>query len=179
MANIRNYLVGLGIGGAMLTAGLMRADSEGMVLHTYIDPVGVLTSCLGHTGPELKLDQQFTESECLNQFAEDLAIKNRQLLHLTRQVKLTEQEHAAYLSFFYWAGYGNFANSTLRKKLLAGDRQGACYELTNACHIDKDSGEKICNGWTYARNVRLAGLIKDRIKERNLCLQGAAHADMD
>ena len=49
---------------AALALGILIPKDEGVVLKTYRDPVGILTSCMGHTGPELKLGQTFTRAEC-------------------------------------------------------------------------------------------------------------------
>ncbi|MDF0535823.1 lysozyme [Shewanella sp. A32] len=163
-ASVRQYLIGIGASVSMLTAGVMVADREGLVTHTYIDAVDVYSSCYGHTGPELKLGQTFTHEQCLAQLAKDLVKTEQQLNSLTSPIKLTESERAAYVTFLYWAGAGNFATSTLRRKLLAGDHVGACWELTNAC------GKHGCNGWSYAGGKQLPGLVKAREKERDLCL---------
>ena len=37
---------------------------EGTVPKTYRDPVGILTACTGHTGPELRMGQTFTRQQC-------------------------------------------------------------------------------------------------------------------
>lgn len=65
-------------------------------------------------------------------------------------------EHAAYLSFIYNVGVGAFADSTLRVKLFKGDRRGACNELSR---------------WVYADGKKLAGLVKRREAERQVCLK--------
>ncbi len=163
-ASVRKYLIGIGASMSMLTAGVMVADREGEVNQTYLDPVGILTSCFGHTGAELELGQTFSHEQCLEQLAADLAKTEQQLDQLTNPVTLTDSERAAYIAFLHWAGYGNFKASTLRRKLLAGDHIGACWELTNAC------GKYGCNGWTYAGGKQLPGLITARQRERELCL---------
>lgn len=163
-ASVRTYLIGIGASVSMLTAGMMVAEREGEVNQTYIDPVGILTACFGHTSTDLQLGQTFTHEQCLNQLAEDLAKTEQQLDQLTATVTLTDSERAAYIAFLHWAGYGNFKASTLRRKLLAGDHVGACHQLTDAC------GKYGCNGWTYAGGKQLPGLITARQRERELCL---------
>jgi len=98
-------------------------------------------------------------------FAKDLGKADRQLRRLTYPVQLTEGEHAAYLSLIYNFGAGNFQTSTLRKLLLRGERVAACHQLTEAC------GKKGCNGFVYARDIKLSGLVERRAKEQSICLK--------
>lgn len=155
MSKVRTFLIAAGLSGAAVTGGALVADSEDMILQTYLDPVGIKTACFGYTGPELELGQRFTEQQCLNKLAEKLGWFNDQLLFYTYQHELSDGEHAAYLSFIYNVGTGNFSTSTLRKKLLSGDRVGACNELPR---------------WVYAKGFKLEGLVIRREKERKLCL---------
>ncbi len=155
--NLSQKLAGFGLAAAVAFGGAtLIAPHEGRVLETYIDPVGVLTACYGHTGTELKPRQFFTEQQCLEMLATDLSRFDRQLLRLTHPVVLTKSEHAAYLSFIYNVGAPAFKTSTLRKKLLAADRHGACHELSR---------------WVYAKGKKLPGLIKRREAERRVCLK--------
>lgn len=174
-SKLKAILLAAGLSSAAITGAQLTDKWEGNSLTVYVDAVGVLTACRGHTSKDLKRDQTFTEQQCMEIFAKDIAKEDKQLLSLTSPVTLTHSEHAAYLSFLHWAGYGNFASSTLRKKLLAGDRVGACKELTQACSTNKQTGERVCNGWTYGTDlfgnkVRLNGLIKRRTEEQAICL---------
>jgi len=76
------------------------------------------------------------------------------VLVLTK-VPLNAHELAAYTSFVFNVGHGNFASSTLRRRLNEGDREGACEELKR---------------WVYAKGQKLPGLVKRREAERQLCL---------
>ncbi|MDL3984599.1 lysozyme [Shewanella xiamenensis] len=178
-SKLKAFLMAAGLSSAAITGAQLTDKWEGNSLTVYVDAVGVLTACRGHTNKDLKLGQRFTEQQCMEIFAKDIAKEDKQLLQLTAPVRLTHSEHAAYLSFLHWAGYGNFASSTLRKKLLAGDRVGACKELTQACSTNSPTpqhpgGERVCNGWTYGTRlgvkVRLNGLIKRRAEEQAICL---------
>ncbi|MCL1126724.1 lysozyme [Shewanella surugensis] len=155
--NISRTLMMFGFAASVAGGGALIAEYEGQVFSSYLDPIGVLTSCYGHTGTDLKHGQTFTEKECLEQLATDLSQHNYKLMKLTHPVTLTDSEHGAYLSFIYNVGHQAFADSTLRKKLLAGDRVGACHELLR---------------WIYAGGKKLKGLIKRRQSERQLCLRG-------
>lgn len=166
MRNVTAKLSALGLSAVLALTGGTIAVHEGYVPGTYVDPVGIVTACFGHTSQRLTLGMEMSEHDCLVLLADDLTRHNEQLLQAV-QVPLSEQEHAAYLSFHYWAGSGNFRSSTLLKHLNAGRRVAACYELTNAC------GKFGCDGWVYAKGIKLPGLVKRRAQERELCLQGA------
>lgn len=157
MNTLYKKLAAYGLGGAIALSGaFLVAPFEGKENKVYVDPVGILTSCYGHTGNELKKGQVFTDEQCLDQLAEDLLEHDKKMLRYV-YVPLSEEEHAAYLSFTYNVGVGAFKNSTLLKKLNAGDRVGACNELTR---------------WNKAGGKVLNGLTKRRQAEREMCLKG-------
>lgn len=154
--NVKNKLLALGLSSALATTGLFVAKHEGLILGTYVDPVGILTSCFGHTGSELKLNQKFTEDECLSQLAKDLEKHDKEMMRYIG-VPLSDEEHAAYLSFVYNIGVGSFSRSTLLKNLNANKRESACNQLTK---------------WVFANGKKLRGLVTRREEERKLCLSG-------
>lgn len=137
-----------------LSGGYLIAPNEGKVNSTYIDPVGIATSCYGHTGPELKLGQKFTDDQCLDQLARDLSSHDKQMMNLVR-VPLTDYQHAAFLSFTYNVGVGNFKSSTMLRKLNSKDYEGACEELSK---------------WVYAKKQKLNGLVTRRQQEKAVCM---------
>ena len=130
---------------------------EGTVLRSYRDPVGIVTACTGHTGPELKMGQAYTRQQCEEMLYKDLA-KHADALDCIRQ-PLTDGQRAAFVSFAFNVGEGAFCGSTLVRKANAGDIDGACAELSR---------------WTYAGGKQLPGLIKRRAAERQLCEAGLA-----
>jgi lysozyme len=154
--NIKNKLLVYGLSSALATSGMFIAKHEGLVLGTYPDPVGIITSCYGHTDPELKLGQKFSEDECLEQLAKDLSKHNAEMSKYIK-VPLSAEEHAAYLSLTYNVGVGNFKASTLLKLLNKGQRQEACEQLTR---------------WVFAKGKKLRGLVNRREDEKVLCLSG-------
>ncbi|MFZ6767753.1 lysozyme [Undibacterium sp. Di26W] len=105
----------------------LTTASEGTVLKVYKDPVGILTSCMGHTGPELKLGQTFTLEQCQEQQYADL-LKHAAALDCVK-TPLTDGEKAAYLSFAYNVGVSNFCKSTLVKLKNDGRSMAACDQL--------------------------------------------------
>lgn len=139
-----------------MSGGYLVAPNEGKVNSTYLDPVGIATSCYGHTGPELKIGQKYTDAQCLDQLAKDLSTHDKQMMNLIR-VPLTDYQHAAFLSFTYNVGVGNFKSSTMLRKLNSKDYEGACEELSK---------------WVYAKKKILPGLVKRREAEKEMCLNG-------
>lgn len=142
--------VGVGVAALLLAAVPLF---EGTVLKTYRDPIGIITSCTGHTGPELKMGQTFTKAQCDEQLAGDL-LKHADDLRCVRQ-PISDHEKAAYISFAFNVGAGQFCGSTLVKKLNAGNHYGACAELKK---------------WVYAGGKKLPGLETRRLAEFNMCI---------
>lgn len=155
-SNLYKKLLGVGLGSALAISGTwLIAPSESLVTKTYLDPVGILTSCYGHTGPELKLGQTFTVDQCDKVFAEDLIKHDKQLMYVVKVPFKSDYQHAAMLSFVYNVGIGNFSSSTMLKRLNAGNYDGACLELTR---------------WIYAKGKKLPGLETRRTKEYQYCM---------
>lgn len=144
----------VGAGAAALAVPLVM-KSEGLVTRTYKDPVGIVTSCFGHTGPELKMGQQFTPDQCREVLEDDL-VKHAAALDCVKR-PLTDGQKAAFLSFAYNVGGAKFCASTIVKKANAGDMRGACAELSR---------------WTLAGGKELPGLVKRRAAERAMCERG-------
>jgi lysozyme len=159
LKNVTSRLLALGLSATLALAGGSIAVHEGFVPGTYVDPVGIVTACFGHTSQRLTLGIEMSEHDCLLLLADDLTTHNKQLMQAVK-VPLSEQEHGAYLSFHYNVGSANFKSSTLLRHLNAGERIEACKQLSR---------------WVYARGVKLPGLVTRRAHERDLCLQGVNH----
>lgn len=128
---------------------------EGTVLRSYRDPIGIITSCSGHTGPELRMGQTFTKEQCEDQLYADL-LKHSEALDCIKR-PMTDGQKAAFLSFAFNVGSDKFCSSTLARKANAGDMRGACAELSR---------------WTLAGGKELPGLVKRRAVERRICEGG-------
>ena len=113
----------VGAGAAALLLAMVPVF-EGTILRTYRDPIGVLTSCVGHTGPELRMGQRWTPEQCQQQLAADLLHHAGALDCIT--APLTEGQKAAFVSFAFNVGNKAFCGSTLARKANAGDLAGAC-----------------------------------------------------
>ena len=141
--------------GAISIATAVVSYYEGYKPTAYRDPVGIPTICYGHTATA-RMGQTLSQAECTALLQQDLghafAVVDRRA-----QVELPEPTRAALASFVYNVGEGNFARSTLLRKLNQGDLRGACHELSR---------------WVYAGGRKLNGLVSRRATERELCLAG-------
>ena len=154
MSNKAKLIAAIGAAVAALAVPLV-ARYEGTVQTTYRDPVGIVTACTGHTGPELQMGQVFTREQCEDMLYKDL-LKYTASLECVK-APMSDGQKAAFLSFAFNVGNGAFCSSTLARKANAGDMPGACAELSR---------------WTYAGGKQLPGLVNRRAAERQLCERG-------
>ncbi|WP_136067086.1 lysozyme [Modicisalibacter radicis] len=153
--NIKRRIAIGAVTGSLSIATAVVSYYEGYRPTAYQDPVGIPTICYGHT-EGVQLGQTLDRDECRALLAEDLgdafdAVDRRV------EVDLPPRRRAALASFVYNVGETQFARSTLLRKLNDGDVRGACRELSR---------------WVYANGRKLAGLVKRRATERELCLIG-------
>lgn len=128
---------------------------EGTILRGYRDPIGVVTSCIGHTKTAV-LGRTYTPEECQRLFREDL-LEHADAIAPCLTRPLPVETHAAFLSFAFNVGARRFCESSLARKANAGDLGGACAELSR---------------WVLAGGKKLPGLVKRRADERALCERG-------
>ena len=153
--SLRSKIAAGALSGAIGMAGAMVVWFEGRSLVAYLDPVGIPTICEGVT-QGVRLGDVATPAECDALLEKELLVA---LSAVDRRVRvpLTDTRRAALTSFVYNVGEGQFSRSTLLRKLNAGDVAGACAELSR---------------WVYAGGRKLAGLVKRREAERQLCEAG-------
>jgi len=142
-----------GLGGAVAIAAGTVGYFEGKENQAYVDPVGVVTICYGHTATA-RIGQTHTDQECERLLEQDLGKAFGAVDRLVR-VELTPTQRAALASFVYNVGQGAFERSTLLRKLNQGKVVEACNELPR---------------WVYADGRVLRGLVTRRQTERELCL---------
>lgn len=152
---LRNRLIALIVSGAsaLTIAGVTTGWFEGTRYTPYLDPVGVLTVCEGHTGPDIIRDKSYTKAECAAFKEKDLA-KADAVIDRYVKVPLSTTERAALIDFIFNVGSGNFSTSTLLRKVNRGDHAGACDEYKR---------------WVYAGGRRFSGLEKRREVSEWLC----------
>lgn len=139
------------------TALDLVARLEGFSASVYKDSAGYLTIGFGH---KLKPGEEYTT--ITREQAEALLAQDMQdaadVVNRYVTVPLTENQHAAMMSFVFNTASRDperFANSTLLKKLNAGDYTGAAEEMDR---------------WVYAGGEKVRGLIARRETEKTLFL---------
>lgn len=140
--------------GAIFGGSLIVTPNEGLVTKGYLDPIGVVTSCYGHTGPDVVVGQQYTNEQCVEQLANDVQEADRAVLS-SIHVPLTWYQEAALISFTYNVGASNLRKSTLVKLFNQGKYTEGCKQMLR---------------WVYAGGKELPGLLKRRQQETEVCL---------
>ncbi len=152
MADTRK--IRLGIASLVVSAAALVgiATHEGYRGEAYRDAVGVPTIGFGETAG-VKMGDKTTPGRSLVQL---LGSTNRHADAIRKciAVPLYQHEFDAYVSLSYNIGPGAFCQSTLVKKLNAGDYAGACEEIKR---------------WNRAGGKVLPGLTKRREQEYRLC----------
>ena len=118
---------------------------EGLYLKAYVCPAGVLTIGYGHTRG-VKPGDEINELQAELYLMEDVEACEIQLNYLT--LPINQHQFDALCSFIFNLGIGNFMQSTLLKKLKAGDNTAADEIL----RWDK-SGGKVLPGLTARRKA--------------------------
>lgn len=139
------------------SAGLaIIKDREGLRLTAYRDSGGVLTIGYGHTSaagaPAVKAGMTITKAEAETILSRDVAWAERAVAELVK-VPLTENQFSALVSFTFNLGPDQVWDSTLLRKLNAGDYAGA------AAQFDR---------WIYDNGKPQPGLVTRRRMERAL-----------
>lgn len=151
---LRNKIIAAMGGGAIAIAAAVIPSLEGVEHKPYQDVVGVWTVCYGHTGADIIKSKTYTEAECQALLNKDLRQVASQIDPLIKRT-IPDTTRAALISFSYNVGAGAFRQSTLLKKINAGDTVGACNELRR---------------WTYAGGKQWKGLMNRREIEHDVCL---------
>lgn len=128
---------------------------EGLELDAYLCPAGVWTIGYGHTG-DVKPSQTCSKEEAIGWLKEDVKWAERAVQELS-EVFLTQSQFDALVSLVFNIGRGNFASSTLLRKLNAEDYEGAADEFPK---------------WRKAGGKVLRGLELRRAEEREMFLCG-------
>ena len=131
------------------------AAFEGYKSEAYIPVKGdVPTIGFGST-KGVKMGDKITPERALQRLLDEVDSEYAQGVRRCVKVPLAQYEFASIVSFTYNVGVNAFCNSTLVKKLNAGDYKGACNEMTK---------------WVYVKGKKVNGLVKRREEERNICL---------
>lgn len=126
---------------------------EGLRLEAYLCPAGVPTIGYGHT-KGVSLGMTCTKEQAEEWLENDFYMA-RNDVNAVVKVPLTQNQLDALGSFVFNLGVRKLIQSTLLKKLNAGDYSGA------AAEFDK---------WVFAGGKKLNGLVKRRAAEKQLFL---------
>jgi len=126
-------------------------EHEGCRLEAYQDSVGVWTVGVGHTGPLVVKGLVITQDEADDLLRHDVAVAVKCVTGLVT-VPLTQEEFDALCSFTFNLGCTALRNSTLLRKLNAGE-DGIAAEFLK---------------WDHAGGKQVAGLTKRRADEAAL-----------
>lgn len=154
----------LGVRGRKLIQAFERCERKlpDSTIAAYQDGGGVWTIGWGHTGPEVKQGMVITQGRADQLFEQDVASFVRDVNFLVK-VPLTQNQFDALVSFSYNVGSDidadtkaeGLGDSTLLRKLNAGDYAGAAAEFPKWCN---DNGKVV------------AGLVRRRKAEAELFL---------
>jgi len=140
---------------------------EGCRLKAYKCPAGVWTIGFGHTN-NVRPDDVITQAEADKLFKMDLIIHENNVSRLVK-VPLTQNQFDALVSLEYNIGYGNFSSSILLKKVNAKDYKGAAEQFIRLNPKPIDIDDKYL-GWCFVGKKNCQGLVKRRLKEKELFL---------
>lgn len=141
------------------------ADAEGCRLKAYQCSAKVWTIGLGHTQTVTK-ETRISLDTAADLFIADVKQAEQVVKKLIKQAptQSTQGELDMMTSFVINLGAHNFKRSTLLKKFNAGDKKGACNEYLRWVYVNK----KDCR----IKASNCSGIVKRRIQERNICLNG-------
>lgn len=149
---LRNKLAASAAGGALGLAVALTWHFEGLRTRAYLDPVGIPTICYGSTAG-VRLGDTRTPQQCEQLLRSELP---PYIAAADRAVgPMPDTRRAALGSFAYNVGIRRMQQSSVVRRLAAGDVQGGCDALRL---------------YVYAGGQKLPGLVKRREAERELCL---------
>lgn len=147
---------------ALVVATTLAAPAEGLRQWAYRDPVGILTVCEGHTGPDVDPTRKYSLAECKALMTADMQKAVDQVERCAPG--LQPHQLAAFADTVFNAGATvacDKTKSTAARLLAAGRVDDACRQLPR---WDK--------AFVAGVPVALPGLTKRRAKAAHLCLTG-------
>lgn len=148
------------VGGAsaavLLLAGVLIAKWEGVWYVPYRDPIGVLTVCYGHVGPDIVPDKYYTKAECDALLREDMQIAARTVQRCVGR-DMPEGVYASLISLTFNVGPRPVCSGSPGKFARAGDWPNTCKSLD----LYKFAGGRV-----------FRGLVLRRADERKVCESG-------
>jgi lysozyme len=128
---------------------------ESCRLNSYQDVKGVWTIGWGTTGADVGPNMSWTQEQCDERFAKDLAKFEGGVLKLV-SVPLTQNQFDALVCFAYNVGLGALGKSTLLKKLNNKEYEEAAKQFL----VWNKSGNKVYAGLARRREAEKALFLK-------------------
>ena len=152
----------LGAGAARLSVEAV-SDFEGYVPHAYQCPAGVWTRCFGDT-TKVTPGASYSFDECVESLNEHLLELTRPILRCVPSLKdRPDKVKSAAASMAYNIGPTAFCKSSVARYFNAGEWERGCRRMAEI--------------YTTAKGVELAGLVKRRKLESEMCLEGLRGAE--
>lgn len=129
---------------------------EGCELKAYRDAVGVLTIGYGSTGGHVKAGMTITRVEAEQLLREDLQRFEVGVDQRLGDTEVTDNQFSAMVSLAFNIGLANFGGSSVLRRILADNVQGAADAFLM---------------WNKAGGKELKGLTRRRAAERELFLK--------
>lgn len=133
---------------------------EGLRLKSYKCAANVDTVGYGHTGPEVVPGMTISEEQAERYLKEDLE-RFEQCVSSFVKLKINQNEYDALVSFSFNVGTNAFVNSTLLKKLNAGNKKS-------------DVASEFLR-WVKADGKTIPGLVRRREEEKKVFLTEPLH----
>lgn len=153
---MRGKVAAVGVAAVLALAAPLVMRWEGVRYTPYLDPVGVLTVCWGHTGPDVIAGKRYTLAECEAFRDADMAAANA-IVRRCLTMPMLVQIEAALTDAAFNIGPRVVCGSTLQAKAKSNDWPGVCVQLDR---------------WKFAAGRVLDGLIERRADARYLCETG-------
>lgn len=163
--SVKQRLAAVGLSASLILAGgTLIAPWEGKENTAYKDVIGVWTQCYGNTN-NVDRTRPKTDDECTDELAEELINYNQKMKKYVT-VPLTVGQEAAFTSFVYNVGEGNWQRGTPLKLLNEGKYEQACQFIMKY----NRAGGKVYQGLTNRRKAEMEvclGNNKQAIEEAN------------
>ena len=127
-----------------IAVGIVKKE-EGLRLAPYLCPAGYWTVGYGHRCAVGS--GSISEATALQLLRDDCEAAKA----AANISGLTVGQHAAIISLVMNIGGSAFLRSTLRRKIIAGDLQGAAHEFGRWIHVTKDGAMVVSNGLVSRR----------------------------
>lgn len=158
---MKKRVMGATAGAMMLAMGFI-APLEGLKLKAYRDSAKIWTICSGHIQGVYE-GMTATPAQCKAFFESDVGQAMAFVVKVVK-VPLHEWELAAFTSFVFNLGRGNFASSTMLKLVNQGKYEEACRQFPRWKYVAGQDCEKVKN--------LCPGIPRRRKAEQELCLGG-------